>query len=263
MTGGPLLGLPEGAFSLAGQTALVTGASRNIGASLSAALAESGADVVMVARNAERLTAMAERVAAHSPERLIRTRTADVGNRDSVDELIAWIVAEIGDVDIVVNNAAAIATTTDVPILEVSDEAWDLVYETNLMGPFRLIRGLAGPIVAGGRTGSVVNVLSGAGFQPVKNQSPYGSMKAALWMLTRYLAADLAPAVRVNAVVPGVVSSTGKPRSPAQAAVVEAAVPFGRVGRPEEVTGAVIYLCSPAASYTSGEVIFCNGARAW
>jgi NAD(P)-dependent dehydrogenase (short-subunit alcohol dehydrogenase family) len=264
MTGGtPLLGLPAGGFSLTGQTAVVTGASRNIGASVSAALAEVGADVVMVARDEERLAAMARRVADRSPGRRIRTRSADMGRRDSVDALVAWVAAEVGNVDIVVNNAAALAKTTGVPILEVSDEAWDLVYETNLLGPFRLIRGLVAPIVAAGRPGSVVNVLSGAGFQPVKDQSAYGSMKAALWMMTRYLAADLAPAVRVNAVVPGVVSSTGEPRSAAQARVVETAVPFGRVGRPEEVSGAVVYLCSSAASYTSGEVIFCNGARVW
>jgi NAD(P)-dependent dehydrogenase (short-subunit alcohol dehydrogenase family) len=258
-----VVGLPAGGFSLEGLTAVITGASRNIGASLTAAFAEAGADVVMVARDEPRLAAMAAIIAGRSPQRRIITRTADLGVRDSVDRLIESIAADVGVVDILVNNAAALATTTDVPILATSDEAWDQLYETNLLSPFRLIRGLVAPMLDAGRTGSVINVLSGAGFLPVKDQCAYGSMKAALWMMTRYLAQDLAPNVRVNALVPGIVSHTGAPRSPAQAEVVQTAVPFGRVGRPEEITGAAVYLSSPAASYTSGEVIFCNGARAW
>jgi NAD(P)-dependent dehydrogenase (short-subunit alcohol dehydrogenase family) len=97
----------------------------------------------------------------------------------------------------------------------------------------------------------------------VRNVLPYGVSKAALWMITRYLAVELAPLVRVNALVPGLMTEDGSPRSSGQAALLDAAVPFGRVGHPSELTGAAVYLASPAASYTSGTVLFCNGARPW
>jgi NAD(P)-dependent dehydrogenase (short-subunit alcohol dehydrogenase family) len=256
-------GLPAGGFRLDGLNAVVTGASRNIGASIATAVAESGADLVVVARDADRLQRFARSLNDRFPERRVIPIAADMGDRASVDRLVAAIETEVGLIDVIVNNAAAVGTTTGVPILEVPDAAWDEVYEANLLGPFRLIRALVAPLLAAGRSGSVINVLSGAGFLPVPTQAAYGATKAALWMVTRSLALELAPAIRVNALVPGVVSESGAPRNRAQADVVASAVPFGRVGRPEEVAGAAVYLASPAASYTSGTVIFCNGARAW
>lgn len=255
-------GLPAGGFRLDGLTAVVTGASRNIGAAIVEAFASAGADVVLVARDKERLSVSIAALEQRHPERRFVALAADVGRRGQVDELVRSIAEQVGVVDIVVNNAAAIGKA-GVPILEQPDSAWDQMYETNVLGPFQLIRGLVRPMIAAGRSGSVLNVLSGAAFQPVPSQSAYGASKAALWMLTRCLARDLAPQIRANAVVPGVVSESGQPRSAAQERIVADSVPFGRVGRPEEIAGAAVYLSSPAASYTSGEVIFCNGARPW
>jgi NAD(P)-dependent dehydrogenase (short-subunit alcohol dehydrogenase family) len=95
--------------------------------------------------------------------------------------------------------------------------------------------------------------------------APYGVSKAALWMLTRYLAAELAPQVRVNALCPGLTSEGGTMRDaePYARLIDSGAVPMGRIARPEEIAGAAVYLASPAASYTTGEVLICNGGRAW
>jgi NAD(P)-dependent dehydrogenase (short-subunit alcohol dehydrogenase family) len=127
-------------------------------------------------------------------------------------------------------------------------------------------------MLASGRGGNVINLVSGTGLLPtsapghlpVPSMAPYGVAKAALWMLTRYLAAELAPAIRVNAICPGLVSETGRREEEAYVRLLQSgAVPMGRGGRPEEVAGAAVYLASPAASYTTGEMIICNGGRAW
>jgi NAD(P)-dependent dehydrogenase (short-subunit alcohol dehydrogenase family) len=144
-------------------------------------------------------------------------------------------------------------------IEDVADEVWDEAYETNILAPFRLTRALApGMVKAGG--GSVMNVLSGSGFSPIVREGrvAYGTTKAALWMMTRYLA----PAIRVNGLVPGSISPDGQMHHAAHQERIRA-IPFGRIGRPEELVGAAVYLASPAASYTSGTLLFCNGARPW
>ena len=116
-----------------------------------------------------------------------------------------------------------------------------------------------------GNGGSVINVLSGSGFLPVPGNLPYGSSKAALWMMTRYLAVECAPAVRVNALVPGLVmSETGGPKmSERIEKVFMPQIPMGRSGKPTEVAPAALYLASDASSYTTGTVLFANGGRPW
>jgi NAD(P)-dependent dehydrogenase (short-subunit alcohol dehydrogenase family) len=115
-----------------------------------------------------------------------------------------------------------------------------------------------------GRGGAVINVLSGSAFQPTWQNSAYGSTKAALWTMTRYLAVELAPAVRVNALVPGLtMSDTGGPPAGPVVDSLLAMVPMRRPGRPDEVARAALYLASDAASYTSGTALFVNGGRLW
>jgi NAD(P)-dependent dehydrogenase (short-subunit alcohol dehydrogenase family) len=111
-----------------------------------------------------------------------------------------------------------------------------------------------------GDGGSVINLLTGSAFLPTRATSVYGTTKAALWMLTRCLALECAPKIRVNALAPGLVSESGVPATRAGAALLPS-VPMGRVGRPEEMIGAAVYLASDASSYTTGEIIFCNGGR--
>jgi NAD(P)-dependent dehydrogenase (short-subunit alcohol dehydrogenase family) len=171
---------------------------------------------------------------------------------------------EAGQADVLVNNAAGYGSTKATTLLDIGDETWNEVHQTNVLGPFRLIRGLFAEAHKAGKPGNIINVLSGSGFLPVPTPlaCPYGVSKAALWMMTRYLALSLAPHIRVNALVPGVVTPSGEPRNNVQAALVDQ-IPLGRLGKPGEIAGAALYLASNASTYTSGEVIFCNGGRAW
>jgi len=248
-------------FRLDGQVALVTGASRNIGAAIALAFARAGADLVVVARGAGGLDAIATLIADECPDRRVLAVAADVSVPEDVDRIAARALDEFAVVDTVVNNAAT--TGTPSASLEVAEGVMEDVFRTNVFAPFRVIQAFVPAMLSSGRGGSVINVLSGAGFAPVPRTLPYGASKAALWLMTRSLAVELAPTVRVNALVPGLVTEDGEPRYPGQQEMVEATVPFGRMGRADEVAGAAVYLASPAASYTSGAVITCNGARLW
>jgi NAD(P)-dependent dehydrogenase (short-subunit alcohol dehydrogenase family) len=267
------IGISQEAFRLDGQVALVTGASKNIGAAIAASFASAGADVVLVARGARQLTATAEVIRRQAPGRRIEAVVADVGDRDEIDRLVDDVLHTCGHVDTLVNNAYSAGLEEGASFLDVSDSAWEHVLETNLLSPVRLSRALAREMLAGGSGGNIINVISGSGFLPnsapghlpAPTMAPYGVSKAALWMLTRYLAAELAPQIRVNALCPGLTSEAGAMRAeePYARLLRSGAVPMGRIGRPEEIAGAAVYLASPAASYTTGEVLICNGGRAW
>jgi NAD(P)-dependent dehydrogenase (short-subunit alcohol dehydrogenase family) len=251
-------------FRLDGQVAVVTGASRNIGAAIAHGFAAAGADIVLVGRSAPALTAAADAIRAHAPERRLVAVPADMGRTEDVARVVDATIDTFGRADIVVNNAAEWGPPLSGPdALTISDEQWQSVLQTNLLGPYRLIAGIFGER-RDQHAASVINVLSGAGFQPSGTATAYGVSKAALWMLTRYLAVELAPSIRVNAVVPGIVSEDGEPRWSGHTELLESgAVPMRRMGLPDEIVGAALYLASPAASYTTGTVIFCNGGTSW
>ena len=268
-----MIGIAPDALRLDGQVALVTGASKNIGAAIAASFASAGADVLLVARSEERLEATAETIRGQAPDRRVETALADVTVRAEVDRLAAEALARFGHVDVLVNNAYAAGLEDGLDALEVDDAVWERVLEANLFGPLRLTRSLARAMLESGRGGNVINLISGSAFLPnsapghlpAPTMAPYGVSKGALWTLTRYLASELAPHVRVNALCPGLVSEDGGMRveEPYRRLIESGAVPLGRIGRPEEIAGAAVYLASPAASYTTGEVLICNGGRAW
>ena len=114
------------------------------------------------------------------------------------------------------------------------------------------------------RPASIVNVVSGSGLLPVPviHNTAYGASKAALWMMTRYLAVNLAPLIRVNALCPGNVSATGQPHTETARKMLSQ-IPMGRVGKPGEMAGAAVYLASDASSFTTGAMLVCNGGRDW
>lgn len=243
-------------FRLDGRTALITGASRNIGRAMASAFAHAGADLVLVARDPERLSAVSEAIRRTTGVRVVDV-SADVASAEGVDAVLH--VAEEITVDTLVNNAHTTAGTAR--IVDAADAAWESVLATNLWAPLRLSRRLVPAMEAAGQ-GCIVNVVSGSGLQPTPQLGPYGVSKAALWMLTRYLAVEAAPAVRVNALCPGLVSEDGEPRNASHRAII-GTVPMGRVARPEEIAGAAVYLASSAASYTTGELLVVNGGRPW
>jgi NAD(P)-dependent dehydrogenase (short-subunit alcohol dehydrogenase family) len=174
------------------------------------------------------------------------------------------VVTGASQADVLVNNAHAKGATPDIDSLSVTDENWEQVFNTNILGPYRLISAL-GRKMRLGRGGSIINILSGSGFLPNPGNLTYGVSKSALWMMTRYLASECAPDIRVNALIPGVIlSETGGPGLTARIEeVFMPQIPMKRAGHPTEVAAAAVYLASDAASYTTGTVLFVNGGRPW
>ena len=251
-------------FRLDDKVVVVTGASKNIGLEISRAMAEAGATVVMNARSQELLEERADSIRSQTRSR-VETFAADVGSRSDTDSMIEFVHGLFPQIDVLVNNAyGAGYEYLDTEIFDLTDEPWERSFATNVVGPFRLSRGFGKAMMAG-RGGSIINVLSGSGFLPTPRNTAYGVGKAALWMLTRYMAMECAPTLRVNGLCPGIiVSDTGGPSSlPDRVEERLRSIPMGRVGHPAEVAPAAVYLASDAASYTSGTVLFVNGARPW
>lgn len=244
-------------FSLEGKTAVITGASRNIGAAISRGFAEEGADLLLVARDPGPLEAHAEALRRETGVR-VESLSADITTPEAVDAILRRASESLPPVDILVNNAM---TGTQGPSIGITDADWDDALGVNLLGPYRLCKAFASGMLNRGGA-SIINVVSGSGFLPSPGLTAYGVSKAALWMLTRCLAAEWAPRIRVNALCPGITTTDGVPLHPAQEQLLPL-VPMRRLGRADEMVGAAVYLASDAASYTTGEVIFVNGGRPW
>lgn len=246
-------------FSLEGKAAVITGASKNIGAAIARGFAHAGADLLLVARGREALESHARALRAETGRQVV-TFVADVGEPGAATAIVECAGRILGPVDILVNNAFS-AGSAQAPILETDDAVWDEVLAVNVLAPYRLAKGFGVSMAERGGC-SIINVLSGSGFLPSPNLGAYGVSKAALWMMTRYLAVEAAPHIRVNALCPGITSPDGRPLHTAHHQLLPL-VPMKRLGRAEEMVGAAIYLASEAASYTTGEVIFANGGRPW
>lgn len=190
--------------------------------------------------------------------RVIETFVADVSDPEAAGDIVRFATDRLPPADILVNNAYSSGPFE--LLLDLDDSVWDDVLATNLRAPHRLCKAFAPGMNE--RGGSVINVVSGSGFQPNRGIGAYGVSKAALWMLTRYLAAEAAPRIRVNALCPGITSPDGRPLNQAHHQLLPL-VPMGRLGRADEMVGAAIYLASDASSYTTGEIIFVNGGRPW
>ena len=244
-------------FRLKGRTALVTGAGRGLGAAFAVALAEAGADVVVHGRNQENAerTAAAVRAAGREALEVLGELASDDGPEQVVAQATDWH----GQLDILVNNAGACVHRD---ALEVTDEEWDLVVNTNLRALWRVSQAAGRRMVAQG-AGSIVNIGSMSGFivNRPQMQPAYNASKAAVHHLTRSLAAEWAPhGVRVNAVAPGYVktemSPVHEPRF--QRYWIEDA-PQQRFAMPEEIAPAVVFLASDAASFMTGSIVVLDG----
>ncbi len=187
-------------FRLDGKVAVVTGASQGIGAAIAQAFAEAGADLLLVARRHGALTEFADKLRAGTGRQVV-TVVADVTAGDTPTLIAERARATWSGIDVLVNNAYSSGGVLG-PVLDLEDTVWDDVLAANVIAPFRLCRELV-PLMAGRSGSSVINVVSGSGFLPSPGIGAYGVSKAALWMLTRQLAGELAPDVRVNALCPG------------------------------------------------------------
>ena len=236
-----------GFCSLEGKSALVTGASRGIGRAIAAELAQAGASVVVGYRSgAEEAEALAAEIGG-------RALQADVADPEQATRL----VEEAGDPDILVNNAGL---TRDGLILRMSDEDWRTVLDTNLSGVFHTCRAAARGMMKK-RAGSIVNLTSVVGIHGNPGQTNYAASKAGIIGFTKSLAKEMASrGVRANAVAPGYIQTALTEVLPdeVQQAIL-ANTPLARLGTPEDVAGAVRFLCSDEASFVTGEVLLVDG----
>src|SRR5258706_3061767 len=245
-------------FDLTGRTALVTGGSRGIGPAIGAALAGAGARVVLAARHADEVEAAATQLREAGAE--VIGVAANVGRPQDIETLVHTAEAAFGQVDNLVNNSAT--NLHFWPVLDADDGMWLKMMETNLLSAVRLCR-RAVPGMRTRRWGKIVNVASVAGIQPGIGQGVYGALKAALIQLTKSLAQELGPDnIQVNAVAPGLVKTRFASvlhETPAIRHAIERATPLGRIAEPDEIASAVLYLASPAASFTTGTVLVVDG----
>ncbi len=240
---------------LAGKVAIVTGASRGIGRSISVALAGQGAKVVASARNAEALDNLVAEIKALGGEAL--AVVGDVAVEADANNLIEQAVAAYGQLDILVNNAGI---TRDGLLLRMKNDDWDAVLDTNLKGAFLCIRAAA-KFMSKQRSGRIINISSVVGEMGNAGQANYCASKAGLLGLTKSVARELARRnVTVNAITPGfiVTDMTENMTDKAREAMTEQ-IPLGRLGLAEDVAHAVLFLASDQSSYITGQVLGING----
>ena len=243
-------------FSLKDRVAIVTGASRGIGEAIARAFVAQGAQVVLAARKLEGLKAVADSLggAAHP-------FVAHTGKESDCVALVAEAVRVFGKADVLVNNAGT--NPHFGPLLDASGSAWDKTFEVNLKGYFWTSRELARHLEKRGAPGAIVNIASINGMRGAPLQGVYGMTKAAVIAMTRTLAMELVPArIRVNAIAPGLIDtrlSDALVKDDELAKDWLRRTPLKRVGSPDEIAGAAVYLASDASSYVTGEVLVVDG----
>jgi NAD(P)-dependent dehydrogenase (short-subunit alcohol dehydrogenase family) len=245
-------------FSLEGQVAIITGASRGIGRAIALRLAGAGACVVVSSREFDSVQAVANEVIAAGGQAL--PVQAHVGRMQDVAGLVRQTLAAFGRVDIAVNNAAT--NPHFGPILTADEGQWEKILDTNVEGAFRVCKAVVPAMQAQGG-GKIINLASIAGLQPAPGMGIYGISKSALIMLTKVLAMELgADNIQVNAIAPGVIKTRFSRllwETPQISGPTLAHMPLGRFGEPEDVTGLALYLASPASNYVTGGVFLVDG----
>ena len=242
-------------FRLDGKVAIVTGAGRGIGEGAALAFAELGANVVCAARTPEQIEAVAEKVRERGGRAL--AVPCDVMETAQLDEVVAQTLKEFDRIDILVNNAGG---TPPRPALDTSEEMFDAAFHFNVTTAFALSRrAIPHMLKAGG--GSIVNISSAAGRLPQGNFVAYGTAKAALSFMTRQLAAEFAPDVRVNALAVGAVETSALAPflNDEVRGAMENLTPMKRIGQVEDIALAVLYLASPASGWVTGKVMEVDG----
>ncbi len=245
-------------FQLDGKVALVTGASRGLGAGIATGLREAGATVVGTSRDSKSATQVAEQLGTVPA-------VMDVTDVASVQAVIDRVASEFGHLDLLINNAGL-----NIPqsVFDVDEASWDNVIDTNLKGTFFTAQAAARHMVAGGGGGRIINVASQAGVVGIEERSAYCASKGGAVLLTKVLAIELAQhGITVNAVAPTFVA-TELTRStledPEWRERILSRIPLGRVGEVEDVVAATVYLASPAAAMVTGHTLLVDGGwTAW
>src|SRR6267142_2384308 len=247
----------EAIMRLRGKVALVTGAQQGIGRGIALAFAREGADVGV---NYLDDRGAAEKVAQEiqpAGRRAVLVR-ADVAQARDAQAMVAQVLAELGGLDVLVNNAGVYPR---VPFLEMREIDWDLVLDVNLKGGFFCAQAAAGAMIAGGRHGSIINLASQAIRGAVRGVH-YSASKGGVVAMTRAMALELAPrGIRVNAIAPGL-TDTAQPRygnSEEELAAMATAVPLGRMAQPDDIASVAVFLASDDARHVTGQTVHVNG----
>jgi NAD(P)-dependent dehydrogenase (short-subunit alcohol dehydrogenase family) len=243
--------------SQAGRVAVVTGSSRGIGLGIATRLVDMGAFVVMNGRGAASLDAA--RQGLEKGRGKVIAVAGDVGDPEDVERLFSTTLAEYGRVDLLVNNAALANPVAH--FLELEPTRWDRVIRANLTSVYLCSRLAARSMVDQGVRGSIVNISSFGATRAHRSLTAYDAAKGGVEALTRAMALDLAPfGIRVNAVAPGPILTAGA-GSDTRAAIRRRAalVPLGRIGQPDDVAGAVVFLASEDAAFITGQTLAVDG----
>ena len=242
-------------FSLGGKVAVVTGASRGIGGALASALARAGAAVALLGRDAQALSATQAALTAqgHTAMRV----TADVGVNSSIDAAFETVLGSMSRVDILINNAGVEEPCAS---LDVSEALWDRIVDTNLKGAFFCAQAAARRMTNGG---SILNVCSLTAEVGIPGAAPYGASKSGLAGLTRTLATEwAAKGIRVNGIGPGyfrtALTESFYQDEQWQRDMLQR-IPQRRFGRLDDLGGAAVFLCSDAAAYITGQILYIDG----
>lgn len=247
------------AFSLEGKVAIITGASRGIGAGIARHFSAAGASVVVCARKLEELGELAAAIEKAGGRAL--AVAAHMGKLDNVQALLRQAVERFGKVDVLVNNAAT--NPYFGPLCDVTEAAWDKTFEVNLKGYFYAAREVIRHLQGRGAPGSIINLASVAGIRAAPFQGVYGMTKAAVISMTETLSQEVgASGIRVNAIAPGLVetrfSAALVNNDEIRQRVADRTV-LGRHAQPEEISGAALFLASEASSYVSGHTLVVDG----
>lgn len=247
-------------FDLDGKVAVISGASRGIGEAIARAFVEAGASVAISSRKEENIAPVAEEINEAYPQRALPV-VAHAGKRDEVERLVDEAVNAFGRVDIAVNNAAT--NPHFGPLLDAELWQWDKILEVNVKGYFWLCQIAARRMIAQGDGGKIINMASVAGLKPGPMMGIYSVSKAAVLMLTRALALELASdGIQVNAIAPGFVKtrfSAALWQNPLLNDRLLEDTPAGRMAEPDEITGIALYLASNASDFTTGAVFTVDG----
>lgn len=240
------------------KVAIVTGASRGIGAEIARVFAKAGAKVVLASRKIEGLAAVAEEITVAGGEAF--AHAAHMGDEDAVRGLVDAAVERFGRVDVLVNNAAT--NPYFGPMMNIEWGAWDKTFEVNVRGYFTATREVVRHIQGRKGTGSIVNVASVAAFMAMPLQGVYAMTKAAVASMTRTLSVELGPDIRVNAIAPGLIDTRFASALTQNEAILRMVIDktsLKRVGQPADVASAALLLASDAGGYFTGSILTVDG----